>query len=90
MPQTPSRRSVIREYPTSPEVVDAWKNKRVYSRSGRVFGWVRSVFDRVGFNHRTERVTWLVVRWRDNKVSTVSLREGNLFARPDGHYQLAS
>jgi hypothetical protein len=89
MPQTPSRRSRIKEYPAPPEVVDQWKNRRVYSKSGKVFGWVRSLFDRVGFNHRRERVTWLVIRWQDRKVTTVSLREGNLKLRDDGHHQIA-
>jgi hypothetical protein len=78
----------MKEYPAPPEVVNAWKNRRVYNRKGDMPGFVRGLFLRKAV-FSEEIITWLVVRWPDGKVSAVSLREGNLFRRQDGHWQLA-
>lgn len=90
MPQRPADRPTIKEWPATQEEIETWKNRRIYSKSGKAFAFVRSAFYRQGITNKDEKVFWLVIKWTDkNFTTTVSTREGNLKLRDDGHYQIA-
>ncbi len=99
MPQLPKNRPFVIKHRITDSTVIRFKNKRVYSKSGTKFGFVRDVVVYRARNVQAERtckeakrtlgVPKLVVRWTDKPITTEAYATGiNLTLRKDGHYQL--
>lgn len=99
MPQLPKNRPFVIKHRITDATVIQFKNKRVYSPSGKKFGFVRDVVVYRARNERAERtcrdnkrtlnVPKLVIRWTDKAITTEAYATGiNLHQRKDGHYQL--
>lgn len=100
MPQAVKDRPFFTEHRAEPHVLSKYRGKRLYSKSGKRFGFIMDVIvlkrrgrekgkfaPQFGIRFDTPK---LQVLWTDRVRTSNYATDINIHERPDGHYQLSS
>ena len=100
MPRPVKDRPFFTEHRAEPSVVEKYKGKRLYSKSGKRFGFIMDVIVLKHRGRKSEKMApqfgvrfdtpKLQVLWTDRVRTSNYATPVNIHQRPDGHYQLSS
>lgn len=100
MPRPVKDRPFFTEHRAEPHVLNEYKGKRLYSKSGKRFGFIMDVIVLKRRGHRAKAIgpqfgirfdtPKLQVLWTDRVRTSNYATDINIHKRPDGHYQLSS